>query len=105
MSLICIEFQGGKVELSNLIKNNFENKNHSTSTSVLLGKSMSRTQKDQLLANLDKLKEDKKSYEKYYKSNILKHASSEEQENNRKLSLSINIDDTSSDSESFTISD
>jgi len=64
--LICTELQEKKTELSNIIRSEFEKQNEqkvSTSHSR-----MSRIQKDLLLANLNKVSEEKNSYESYYKT-------------------------------------
>ncbi|XP_060837852.1 CAP-Gly domain-containing linker protein 1-like isoform X2 [Rhopalosiphum padi] len=61
-------------ELIKTVKNDFENKIKHKATAPLQvpGTSMTRSQKDILLAKLNQVSEDKDNYENYYKSKLLK---------------------------------
>lgn len=63
--------------MPNIIDNDFENHNKEISSKqypITETLSMSRTQKDLLLAKLNQVSEDKDNYEDYYKSKLLKQS-------------------------------
>lgn len=80
------------------MQNVIKNQNDNTSSQLIPEISMSRTQKDLLLANLEKVSEDQNNHEIYYKSKKLKQTS------NKKYS-SLEFDETSSESELYSTSD
>lgn len=80
------------------MQNDIKNQNSPTNSRLIPEISMSRTQKDILLANLEKVSEDENNYEMYYKSKILKQTS------NKKYS-SLEFNETSSESELYSTSD
>lgn len=80
------------------MQNDIKNQNNQINSRLIPEISMSRTQKDLLLANLEKVNEDENNYEMYYKSKILKQTS------NKKYS-SLEFDETSSESELYSTSD
>lgn len=80
------------------MQDDIKSQNNQTNSHLIPEISMSRTQKDLLLANLEKVSEDENNYEMYYKSKILK------QKSNKKYS-SLEFDDTNSESELYSTSD